>query len=336
MKKGTLYILALLLLFALKVDAQSIHFSQYHKTPISYNPANTGLFEGCFRVGTNYRNQWGEINSFTVHLEESFKDKQNNKTQYGIGAYLYQESAGKTGLNITQGLFSFSVSRHVDFDKKHYVSLGTQFGFNQKRLDLASVSFLNQYNNIDEFDISINNQENFNSSSAFTERANIGIKYIVVPTVGIKIMTGFAIQNLTRPNDDFNGLGRYKSDLHRIIHNEVSMVIKDNIVFKSLFLMDIGNQTKNTVFGGIVNYKPKDDKQDHVFEFGGFYRIYDAFILSAGIIKNKHNLAISYDIITSGLNLGRGFNGNVELGYFFTLDCKPKLPADYTLPCIRL
>ena len=38
--------------------AQDRHFSQFYSSPLTLNPALTGAFDGKYRVGTNYRDQW--------------------------------------------------------------------------------------------------------------------------------------------------------------------------------------------------------------------------------------------------------------------------------------
>ena len=45
------------------VRAQDPHFSQFFSSPLTLNPALTGLFDGDFRVAGNYRTQWPTINN---------------------------------------------------------------------------------------------------------------------------------------------------------------------------------------------------------------------------------------------------------------------------------
>ena len=44
-------------------NAQDPNFSQFFASPLTLNPAMTGLFDGTFRVAGNYRNQWPTINN---------------------------------------------------------------------------------------------------------------------------------------------------------------------------------------------------------------------------------------------------------------------------------
>lgn len=45
----------------LAVLAQDIHFSQFFNTPYAQNPANIGQFDGDYRMGAVYRQQWRSV-----------------------------------------------------------------------------------------------------------------------------------------------------------------------------------------------------------------------------------------------------------------------------------
>ncbi len=47
--------------FSLCSIAQDIHLSQFYNSDHLLNPAKVGDFDGDYRIGTNYRNQWREI-----------------------------------------------------------------------------------------------------------------------------------------------------------------------------------------------------------------------------------------------------------------------------------
>jgi hypothetical protein len=56
-------LLALASLFTLQAGAQDVHFTQYFTSPLTLNPANTGLVNCDWRVAGNYRTQWGSVNA---------------------------------------------------------------------------------------------------------------------------------------------------------------------------------------------------------------------------------------------------------------------------------
>lgn len=40
---------------------QDIHFTMYNMSPMTLNPAMAGKFEGTFRIGGIYRDQWASV-----------------------------------------------------------------------------------------------------------------------------------------------------------------------------------------------------------------------------------------------------------------------------------
>ena len=48
-------------LFAGSVSAQDVHFTQYFTSPLTLNPALTGLVSDDLRFSGNYRQQWGSV-----------------------------------------------------------------------------------------------------------------------------------------------------------------------------------------------------------------------------------------------------------------------------------
>ncbi|MEA3446080.1 MAG: type IX secretion system membrane protein PorP/SprF, partial [Bacteroidota bacterium] len=53
------FILIFFLLSGLNSNwAQDIHFSQFMSAPLMTNPANTGNFNGNYRLVNNFRSQW--------------------------------------------------------------------------------------------------------------------------------------------------------------------------------------------------------------------------------------------------------------------------------------
>ena len=90
-------ILASLILFSAFAEAQDPHFSQYHSSPLTLNPAMTGFFEGDFRLSGNYRQQWWSLGTpfitGTVSYEQRIMKAKLKNDVFGIGVLgLYDQS----------------------------------------------------------------------------------------------------------------------------------------------------------------------------------------------------------------------------------------------------
>jgi type IX secretion system PorP/SprF family membrane protein len=118
--------------------AQDVHFTQFDMVSPNTNPAQTGSFDGTYRVSALYRSQWNQItNGYQTPLVGiDFNMKGFRKNDWiGIGAQAYLDRAGIGAL--TNTLAGLTGAYHVSFDKKHttVLSFGARVGFLQRRID---------------------------------------------------------------------------------------------------------------------------------------------------------------------------------------------------------
>src|ERR1700738_4685167 len=79
--------------------AQDPHFSQYFSSPLTFNPALTGYFDGTQRLAFNIRNQWVNIGDAYITGTASFdtrilKNKIGANDKWGFGVLaLYDQSS---------------------------------------------------------------------------------------------------------------------------------------------------------------------------------------------------------------------------------------------------
>src|SRR5690606_23429077 len=99
--------------------AQDIHLSQYYASPLTLNPAQTGLTPRDYRVGLNYRTQnysfsnYPYVTGVLSYDMPILKGKLPEGDALGIGAVVFYDKAGTGSLqNVTGGL---SVAYHKSF-----------------------------------------------------------------------------------------------------------------------------------------------------------------------------------------------------------------------------
>jgi type IX secretion system PorP/SprF family membrane protein len=136
MKKRNLLLSVLFLLAACTLHAQDTHFSQYNATPLSINPALTGIYDGTFRFTNTYRSQWGGLGKgySTVYSSLDFpmgKTKQKNH-YWGAGLVFNTDKAGEIGYYTTQVQASVAFTTALNEYATHFISFGTQVGLSQK------------------------------------------------------------------------------------------------------------------------------------------------------------------------------------------------------------
>lgn len=91
MKK--IYILILFIGWIIAVKGQDIHFSQFYASPLTLNPANTGLFNGNIRGVLNYRNQWNSFapfNTYAGSVDMNFGQRFLKDDLFGIGVNFFR------------------------------------------------------------------------------------------------------------------------------------------------------------------------------------------------------------------------------------------------------
>src|SRR5580704_7122854 len=96
--------------------SQDIHFTQFFTNPLILNPAQTGNFQGNYRIGFNFKGQWPfAINSsaYTYHTESPYVDLSfgENKIKsgwMGVGFNFVNDEAGDGVLTYRKMCLSYA------------------------------------------------------------------------------------------------------------------------------------------------------------------------------------------------------------------------------------
>ncbi len=137
-------------LFSLSLSAQDIHFTMYDRSPLTLNPAFTGAFEGTFRIGGIYRDQWqGLYRTPAIYIDAPILPGIGKNDWIGVGGTFYSDKAG-TIAELTNSGFFFSGSYHLSLDKdrKNVLTLGLQGGTAQRSIRLNNAQFGDQLENV--------------------------------------------------------------------------------------------------------------------------------------------------------------------------------------------
>ncbi len=197
----TLFIL-FILANALTVGAQSHYqFTQFNLNPIFMNPAQTGAYEGTYRVGGIYRSQWNTTNpqyKTLVGYVDAPILMVAKRHWVGIGLMYGKDVAGRHELGTR--IIALSGAFHYAMDKryKNVLTLGLQFG--------AGGSGLNSINQPDAF----NSQLAGVGGNPWDKIADKNISYtdfnaglLLKSTIDkkSKIAVGFTLAHLSKPKN---------------------------------------------------------------------------------------------------------------------------------------
>jgi type IX secretion system PorP/SprF family membrane protein len=285
----------------LNLRSQDIHFSQYYRTPLLLNPANTGGNDKDIRLMAIGRNQWQTIpvpyNSFGLSGDINIPFKMN-RDKVGIGLQLIGDQAGDANYKTMQG--SLSTAYHLSTAGMNFfiLSIGGAVNFYQRSYDPYKLTFDNQFNG-DYFDPAIPINEQFDRLSlSFFDFGLGSMQHIAPKEQNFQIVS----QNtLLQKKYNFYANGEF-------------IIYKNVIGFIPLLFYQYQDKKDELVFGpGIsFNLAPQSEEKNKV-KLGCNFRLGDAII--PWIQWDYDNLTVqgSYDANTSPLRIATNSYGGMEL-----------------------
>jgi len=292
--KHKLLLLPLTFLFASQAFAQDPEFTQFFASPIYTNPAFAGTASGG-RIVANYRMQWPSLPGTFVTLATAY-DQHFDAVGGGIGIIVTSDRAGQGILKTTtiSGIYSYElrVNRKLTF------KAGIQASFYQKSIDFDKLTFSDMIEPRSGFKF---------PTSEPLPRDN---KSFANFSTGILAYTknfyaGFAIHNLTQPNQSFYNSAALGNELPRRYTFHSGMIIPLG-----------GNKNKplseqNTICPNILFMVQKEFNQVNL----GFYinkgplvsglwfrqtsENGDALMVLIGFRQKSFRFAYSYDLTVS-------------------------------------
>jgi len=313
------YLAGIVLLFTtVQVTAQDLHFSQFFNSPLTTNPANTGFIpDGNYRVGINYRNQWASI-PVPYKTMSAFGDFQlfRDRLQYGwvgVGGVVLRDVAGSG--NLTSTKVYGSVAYHQLLGQSSLLSLGFNMGSASKRVDIAKLTFGDQWNG-KFFDSQLPTAEPITQSKVNYFDVQVGMNYAYFPTDNIYINGGLSVQHVNKPHESFYE-GNNQIDRRYIGFLNGIFKVSDNVIVNPAAYYARQAGSREIVAGGNIAYNLSGDGTKQVFG-GAYLRFSDAAVFLVGYEISRVRMMFSYDVTTSQLANSNGRRGAYEIGIVYT------------------
>lgn len=336
--KRKIYSIIIFLLLSNLLMGQDIHFSQYYASPITVNPAYTGMFNGTYRVGANYRNQWASVSipykTFAAYADLGLMHKPFNKYFVGAGLSLVNDVSGDGNLAVTKLTANGAFHIALDAAKNYYLSIGLQASYIQKKIDWDKLYFHSQWRNVD-FDQNRSNQEfgYFPGFHYFDFQLGTLYSFIVNTKVGGYLSA--SVSHLLRPKDSFYG-STYKLGGRPQLSAGVNVdVTKAFTLYPSFYYQNQKNASE-FLTGVMVSYKlTPDEIESNKIYFGTYIRLKDAWYPVIGYEFSNIRVLLNYDINYSELQPASSGRGALELSiqYIGNFGKPPKGIID--MPCPR-
>ncbi|XZF14683.1 PorP/SprF family type IX secretion system membrane protein [Chitinophagaceae bacterium MMS25-I14] len=307
-------------------QAQDVHFTQYFASPLTLNPALTGLTPADVRVAANYRTQWSSVSSNpyttgTISLDmATLKGKLPDGDALGIGLLALYDRAGAGSLqNITAGV---SVAYHKAFgrDKQNTISFGIQGFLVQKSIDFNKLKFE------DQFDAATGGTpyptgEQFGNKDLTYPDFNLGLMYTGHINEHATAYVGASYYHLTQPVETFMS-GSHKVSARFSGYLGGSFDLNENMVLYASGLYQTQAKATEVLIGGAAGFvmNPGHDvdyAKNTIFYLGAWYRYADALCPYVGFEWSKMQLGISYDANVSKYTAATNGVGAYEISLIF-------------------
>jgi len=306
--------------------AQDVHFTQFFTSPLTLNPAQTGLVPTDLRVAANYRTQWNAVSSTpyttaTISYDMAIlKGKLPEGDAIGIGVLGLLDKAGSAALKNTT--FGASVAYHRAFGRERlqHISVGAQGFYVQKTLDVSALRFEDQ---IDPStgQITYKTRENINNADLAYPDFNLGVMYSGQVAEHATAYAGLSYYHVTRPVET------YLNDNHQI-HSRTtaylggSFDLNEKTVLYASTLYQSQAKATEILMGAAVGFvmnpgHDMDYQRNTVFYLGGWYRYGDALAPYMAIEWSKMRIGLSYDVNISTFTPATRGNGAYEISLLF-------------------
>ena len=343
MKKLRFLTLALLLV-GTALTAQDIHFSQFYMSPLTLNPAMTGVMNCDVRLTANYRNQWASVlksnayNTYSASYDQRFTAGRYD--YWGVGATFVGDRAGTSDFSTLQGLISGSYSKKMGGyrDRAHYLVVGANVGVGQRSVDFLALQYGNQHDGEGGFDPNLPTGENFDRNSVLWGDVSAGLLWFTTLDKNNSIYGGAAFSHLNQPDIAFDEDQEVTLYAKYTAHAGGDFMIgrrwglSPNLVtfFQGpSFELNTGTNIKFLLGDTRFNYQ--------AFQVGAYVRLSnnfessvttDAIITALRFDYNEFALGFSYDINISSLRPASNGVGGFEFALQYKI-CGPERRGTY-------
>jgi type IX secretion system PorP/SprF family membrane protein len=316
------------------LSAQDPHFSQFYSSPLTLNPAMTGVFSGDVRMATTYRNQWRTVSTpFTTATVASdfqlLNDKIGNDL-FGVGILAMIDQSNNQGLKANYISISTAYNKSLDIEGYHRLGVGFQASWATKKVDYSRFVFSRQFTP-QGFNTALSNGEPISGFNINYLDVGAGIMYSGMSVTQSQWYFGASYYHINKPNESISTEESRLSP--RIsVHGGYNFPFGEmNRLYLSGLYMN--SMLTTEVLMGVVYEKVVPNVEYETSLFSGlYYRPGDAIIPYIGLGTTRMQVGFSYDINISSLKTATKSRGGFELSVQMNLsrdEENAKIPKCY-------
>jgi type IX secretion system PorP/SprF family membrane protein len=336
------------------VFAQDPHFSIFNGISTALNPAATGNFNGTFRVGAQYREQWSSVlaneaisaykttmASIEYRTQEGFGDKD----LVGIGAQFMYDAAGQSRLTNTKYGVSLAYRKALDEYGDNFLSVGGQAAIVQKNINISDLTWGTQWDGT-KYDALLPSKEGviLDNLTFYDFSAGLAWGYNVYNSRN-RFYAGLSFLHLNQPDASFRvqnssgGTSSAQIPMRINFSGGMGLQLSErlDILPKVLFMKQ--GQSIETIVGGDVRFliDPSDSYSNSLYigalirGVGGDSKLIgdatgklnaESFIITGKAEINDMEIGAAYDFNISPLSVASKYQGGFEIyiNYIFKVE----------------
>jgi type IX secretion system PorP/SprF family membrane protein len=301
-------------------EAQDLHFSQYFNSPLSYNPANTGLHKGDWRLVNNYKRQWGTLSIPFVTLALSY-DRQfyPYNENFSAGILVLADKSGEAALRSHKAYLSGAYHKSIG---GYCLNAGLQAGYVIKSFSLEGLTFPEQYDiETGQFNPALSNNENISNDKVTYLDVNAGAS-ISRRFGSAEPSFGFSVSHINRPSESFYS-AKIRLEPKITMHSALKWNF-DRVFVTPNFISTSMNGASYVLAGVNTGYSLPENKMNvksiyaGILTRTGFNRNTDAAVALIGMNIGQLGFGLSYDVTTSEFHKATDYQGGIEFSVIYT------------------
>lgn len=314
------------------LTAQDSHFTQFYGSPLTLNPALTGAFEGRYRVGTVYRDQWRKVLDYPMRTFSLGGDlrlrppfKKIKRDAVGLGLLFVNDRVGVVEFNTTQIAVSLAYHKALGTDETQFLTLGFQGGLTQRTINYDALRFQDEFDGFAGFNLGTG--EIFPPNNFSYGDYSTGINYTARFGRTGALFLGLALHHFNQPRIVFGpevATGQDQLFTKSSLQAAANLPIpRSRVSIHPRFLLANQGPYMQLNMGSNVRFA-LGQYGGSAFQLGGWMRPVrnldgigvDALVALAGIEMNNILVGLSYDINVRALN-ARQRQGAFEISVMY-------------------
>ena len=301
--------------------AQDPHFSQFYASPLTLNPALTGMVPGDFRVAANFRTQWAAVATPFLTSSAAFDIKIlpsliGTEDILGLGIMAMDDRSNNGALKATYLSLSLAYNKQLDRAGNFRLGAGFQTTLTNKTIDYSKLTFSQQFTPYG-YDINLPNGEPRPGFNLYYTDLQAGILLSGKNDDNSNMWyVGSSLYHIGRPNESVTGQDnrlQQRITVHGMYNMKVGDV--DRMYLSGLYMKSsiMTEYTFGVVYSFNIDGEQDEESVGRSFQAGSWYRFKDAVIPYIGLQLNNVKFGLTYDVNASKLSTASNFRGGFEL-----------------------